>query len=150
MPWPKQSASRAGFTRGHRSGLEDKAADQLKAHGVEGVYETVVIRYERPAAKCRYTPDFPLPNAIIVETKGRFLSADRQKHKWIKSQHPGLDIRFVFSNAKARLNKRSNTTYGDWCDEYGFKWADKIIPVEWILEPLCPEKEAALKKAQLQ
>lgn len=134
--------------RAHRSGLETKVSDQLKGHGVEDCYETVVIRYKRPEAKVRYTPDFPLPNAIIVETKGRFLSDDRQKHKHIKAQHPDLDIRFVFSNARQRLNKKSNTTYADWCDQYGFKWADKWIPESWINEPLCAVREAALKEAQ--
>jgi hypothetical protein len=32
---------------------------------------------------------------------------------WVKDQHPALDIRFVFSNAKAKLRKGSPTTYAD-------------------------------------
>lgn len=133
--------------RAHRSGLETKVASQLSAHGVEGVYETVVIRFVRPEAKARYTPDFPLPNGIVVETKGRFLSDDRQKHKHIKAQHPNLDIRFVFSNAKARLNKKSNTTYADWCEQYGFQWADKWIPETWINEPPCAVRLASAARS---
>lgn len=100
-----------------------------------------------PARRSRYTPDFPLANGIILETKGRFLSADRQKHKWIKSQHPDLDIRFVFSSAKSKLNKRSTTTYADWCESYGFKWADKMVPLDWLSESPCPVRLAAIQKA---
>jgi hypothetical protein len=148
LPRRPFKANLSGFIRGHRSGLEDKAADQLAAHGIKNVYETVTIRFDRPAKKCRYTPDFPLPNGIIVETKGRFLSEDRQKHKHIQAQHPDLDIRFVFSNAKARLNKKSQTTYADWCDQYGFKWADKLIPLEWITEAPGAERLRALDAAK--
>jgi len=45
-----------------------------------------------------------------------------------------LDIRFVFSNSRNKLNKKSKTTYADWCDKHGFKWADKQIPKSWIDE----------------
>ena len=142
--------SKTDFERGHRSGLETKIADQITAHGVDAKYESVAIRYVHPERASRYTPDFLLPNGILIETKGRFLSSDRQKHKWIKTQHPALDIRFVFSNAKARLNKKSTTTYADWCESYGFQWADKIVPVEWIIEQPVAERIAALEAARIQ
>jgi len=150
LPAPRKFKFPRTEQRSHRSGLETKVADQLQGHGITGNYETVFIRFQRPASKCRYTPDFPLPNGIVIETKGRFLSADRQKHKHIKEQHPDLDIRFVFSNAKARLNKKSNTTYADWCDQYGFLWADKWIPDLWINEPPAATRLLALEKAQQQ
>jgi hypothetical protein len=85
-----------------------------------------------PERKAKYTPDFVLPNGIIVETKGRFVVADRQKHLFVKAQHPELDIRFVFSNSKAKISKTSKTTYADWCTQHGFKYADKEIPNEWL------------------
>jgi hypothetical protein len=75
-----------------------------------------------------------LENGIIIETKGRFLVADRKKHMLIKRQHPHLDIRFVFSNSKQKLNKASRTTYADWCNKNGFQYADKEIPVHWLKE----------------
>jgi hypothetical protein len=78
--------------------------------------------------------DFELPNGILIETKGRFKPADRTKHLLIKQQHPELDIRFVFSNSHNTLSKKSSTTYADWCDKHGFKWADKQIPRSWIDE----------------
>lgn len=97
-------------------------------------YESLVINYEKPARWSRYTPDFPLPNGIIIETKGRFLTADRQKHILIKQQLPDLDIRFVFSNSRARISKQSKTTYADWCVKHGFQYADKVVPTAWLRE----------------
>lgn len=79
-----------------------------------------------------YSPDFILPNGIIVETKGRFLTADRQKHLIVKLQHPDLDIRLLFSNSRQRISKQSATTYALWCETKGFEYADKSIPLLWI------------------
>ncbi|MQR02362.1 hypothetical protein [Glaciimonas soli] len=70
----------------------------------------------------------------MTHSKGRFLTADRQKHLLIKQQHPELDIRFVFSRSKTTISKTSKTTYGDWCLKYGFKYADKSIPDAWLKE----------------
>ena len=126
----KQVAAKYGF----RSGLEERIAEKLSNEGVDFKYEEVVIQYIKPASKHKYTPDFVLPNGIIIETKGRFLQADRMKHLLVKEQHPELDIRFIFSNSRARISKSSKTTYGSWCEKYGFKYADKTIPREWLEE----------------
>lgn len=95
-------------------------------------YESTTIRYEKPAKSSRYTPDFVLPNKIIIESKGRFLTADRQKHLLIKQQHPQLDIRFVFQRSANPIAKGSKTTYAAWCLKHGFLFADKRIPEEWL------------------
>lgn len=121
-----------GVKHGFRSGLEEKIADTLTRKGIPFRYEEVVIKYLRPAREAKYTPDFVLPNGIIVETKGRFLTEDRQKHLLVKQQHPELDIRFVFSNSRARISKQSTTTYGQWCEKNGFPHADKEIPEAWL------------------
>ena len=122
---------------GYRSGLEDKVSDQLKKSGVEFSYETFKIKWTLLEHKT-YTPDFILPNGIIVETKGRFVTADRKKHLLVREQHPELDIRFVFSNSKAKISKRSKTSYADWCNKNKFQFADKLIPQEWLDEvPKC-------------
>lgn len=126
----KQVAAKYGF----RSGLEERIAEQLDKAGIEYTYEKVKLNYVKPASKHVYTPDFVLANGIIVETKGRFLPADRQKHILVKQHNPTLDIRFVFSNSKARISKISKTTYADWCIKNGFKFADKTIPEEWLHE----------------
>jgi hypothetical protein len=124
----------AGFKYGYRSGLEDRISKQLKALSVPVKYEEFKIKYQVNEVRT-YTPDFELPNGIIIESKGRFVVADRKKHLLIKKQHPDLDIRFVFSNSRAKINKGSKTTYGMWCDKHGFLYADKLIPEEWIKWP---------------
>jgi len=119
---------------GWRSGLEEDVAKALTEAGVPFTYEETKIRYIKPASEHQYTPDFVLDNGIIVETKGRFLIADRKKHMLIKRQQPHLDIRFVFSNSNQKLNKGSYTTYAQWCVKNGFMYADKTIPHDWIIE----------------
>lgn len=118
---------------GYRSGLEDKIADQLKSLSVPVKYEGLKISYDVNETRT-YTPDFELPNGIIIESKGRFVAADRKKHLLIQKQYPFLDIRFVFSNSKAKINKGSKTSYADWCNKFGFIYADKLIPKGWIDE----------------
>lgn len=124
-----------GLREGYRSGLEVQVANQLKDAGVDAKYEDPdsKIEYEVNETR-RYTPDFKLPNGIIIETKGRFVTADRKKHKLIREQHPEYDIRFVFSNSKAKISKLSSTTYAMWCEKHGFKYADKLVPLAWLRE----------------
>lgn len=119
---------------GYKSGLEENISNQISSKGIEVKYESEKVDYIVPASKHIYHPDFILPNKIIVETKGRFVPADRKKHLLVKEQHPELDIRFVFTNSKNKINKRSKTTYADWCEKNGFKYADKSIPEEWFNE----------------
>jgi hypothetical protein len=130
MATAKQVAIKYGF----RSGLEERVAEQLDQLGIEYTYEKVKLKYIKPASQHVYTPDFVLANGIIVETKGRFLAPDRQKHILVKRHNPDLDIRFVFSNSNARISKSSKTTYAMWCRKYGYKYADKTIPEEWLNE----------------
>jgi hypothetical protein len=125
----RQRAIKAGY----RSGLEETISTQLKVLKVPVKYETEKIKYEVNEVRT-YTPDFILPNGIIIESKGRFVAADRKKHLLIKKQHKDLDIRFVFSNSRAKISKGSKTTYGDWCTKHGFLYSDKLIPIEWIKE----------------
>ena len=126
-------AASAGLKYGYRSGLEEKVAAQLDGLSISYQYEKVKLKYVVNETRT-YTPDFLLPNGIIIESKGRFVAADRKKHLLVKQQHPDLDIRFVFSNSKAKISKGSNTSYGDWCDKNGFLYADKLIPEEWLNE----------------
>lgn len=128
---------RGGFhfvVTGHRSGLEDKISEQIKRQSKQDNYEKYNIKYTIPASTHTYTPDFVLSNGIIIEAKGVFDAADRRKHLLIKQQYPNLDIRFVFSNAKAKIYKGSNTSLSDWCLKYGFQYATKEIPRTWFKE----------------
>jgi hypothetical protein len=134
-PRKQLSKRQAAVKHGWRSGLEEEVAKQLDDKGVAYEYEKLTLHYTVPAKQHKYTPDFELlSNGIIVETKGRFVTADRQKHLLIKNQHPNIDIRFVFSNPKQRISKLSQTTYAMWCDKHGFKWAARSVPEEWINE----------------
>lgn len=119
----------------YRSGLEATLAAALTAAGVPVSFEQHRIPYTQPEKARNYTPDFVLPNGIVIESKGLFSQEDRAKMQWVRDQHPGLDIRLVFSNAKAKLRKGSPTTYAMWADKEGFPWAHKVIPAEWITEP---------------
>lgn len=143
-PTTKKTTSKksVGLKHGFRSGLEEENARLLDNLGVAYEYEKYKLTYEKPAKTSKYTPDYILPNGIIIETKGRFLTADRQKHILIKKQYPDLDLRFVFSNPRQRISKQSKTMYLDWCERNGFLYAAKTIPQEWIDEPLCLTRAA--------
>ena len=131
-----KSTRQRAIVAGYRSGLEQKVAKQLDDLGIIYLYEppTKKVQYTKPESYHKYTPDFVLGNGIIVETKGRFLADDRAKHLLIKAQHPRLDIRFVFTRADASIGRGSKTTCADWCRKYGFQYAEKLIPEEWIRE----------------
>ena len=117
----------------YRSGLEQEAAAFLTERQKVVEYEKLKIEWEDLAYRT-YTPDFELDNGIIIETKGLFSADDRRKHLAIQEQHPTLDIRFVFSNANAKLYKGAKTRYCDWCDKHGFLWSHRIIPEKWLTE----------------
>ena len=131
----RRTSSRAD---GFKSGLEAKIAKQIEQEtGQPAQYETQTVEYVKPARKCRYRPDFTLPNGIIIEGKGIFDAQDREKHLLLKEQRPDLDIRFVFSRSEAPIYPKSPTTMGDWCRKWGFKFSDKLIPISWFKERKC-------------
>ena len=119
----------------YRSGLEEVNSGLLESLGINPHYEEFSLTYVIPESTHKYTPDFVLPNGIIIETKGVWDAEDRKKHILIKEQHPELDIRFVFSRSKTPIYKGSKTTYGSFCKVHGFKYSDKKIPEDWIKEP---------------
>jgi hypothetical protein len=122
-----------GLKYGFRSGLEVQISQQLKSVGIDPKYETLKLPY-RVEKSCTYTPDFPVSNKIIIETKGRFQTADRMKMLMIQKQYPDIEFRFIFDNSNSRISKASKTTYARWCEKNGFKYADKTVPIEWIEE----------------
>ena len=98
-------------------------------------YEKLTLPWTQPTVERKYTPDFVLYNGIVVETKGRWVTADRQKVKAVRAQYPLLDLRIVFSNANCRISKTSRTTYAMFCEKHGIKYASKRIPESWTREP---------------
>jgi Phage endonuclease I len=130
-----EKSAEAGLRLGFRSGLEEKNAKKLEALGVAVLFETTRVPYLRPETLHHYTPDFEVPRKpIMIETKGKFESSDRCKHLLVKAQHPHMDLRFVFQRPHDRLTKVSRTTYAQWAEKYGFRWATGVIPDAWIVE----------------
>tara|TARA_R100001480_G_scaffold44044_1_gene57192 strand:- start:162 stop:644 length:483 start_codon:yes stop_codon:yes gene_type:complete len=129
----KSPKRRRSNSRRYRSGLESDIAEYLKDKQNQVRYERLKIEWEDLRYRT-YTPDFILDNGIIIETKGIFDTEDRRKHLAIREQHPELDIRFVFSNSKAKLYKGAKSRYFEWCDKHEFKWEHRIIPEAWLKE----------------
>lgn len=113
----------------YRSKFEGRVAAALDSAGAAFLYECSRLPY---VTERTYTPDFELPNGVILEAKGFFKPADRTKMIAVKKAHPELDIRFVFQ-ANNRLSKSSKTTYGAWADKHGFPWCiGPTIPESWL------------------
>ena len=132
--------NQVAIKHGFRSGLEDNVNDMLKENNKSFSYEIEKISYIQPETKHNYTPDFVL-NKIVggkmyVETKGRWVKTDRLKFDLLFEQYQDIDIRFVFQNPNAKLYKGSKTTYAQYCDKKGWRWAKKEIPEEWLKECL--------------
>ena len=125
----KKQRKRSQRTSNYRSGFEAKLAHQLQRGGVSFQYETLKLEYTKTAT---YTPDFILPNGIIIEAKGVWTVEDRTKHLLVREQHPHLDIRLVFMNASNKIRKGSDTTYAKWCEKKNIKYANKQIPKSWL------------------
>jgi hypothetical protein len=116
----------------YRSRLEEKLARWFELNGHQFEYETLRLNYTLSAV---YTPDFILPNGVILEAKGYFKPEDRRKMLAVKKQHPHLDIRLVFQAPYNTLTKTSKTTYAMWAEKNGFLWAPShAIPLDWFDE----------------
>lgn len=137
MNYKEANAVKRGVLYGYRSGLEETVAKQIEAAGHPVVFEADKFSYLWPERKSKYTPDFRITrkdgSVFYVETKGRFMTEDRQKHLLVKEQG-GPEVRFIFSRSKTTISKTSKTTYARWCETHGFQYADKSIPDEWFNE----------------
>ena len=129
MPKKKTAKNYSKRISRFRSMFEAKLATQLKKLGCGFTYEKLSIEYIK---KSTYTPDFVLPNGVIIEAKGVWMVEDRKKHLLVREQHPELDIRLVFQQANNKIRKGSKTTYGMWCDKKNIKWSNKVIPTSWL------------------
>jgi hypothetical protein len=131
------------FEPAYRNPSEKFLGTLLQEGGVPFSYEGFKIEYEVPARTAKYLPDFFIEGtSIILEYKGWFGRSgakERQKLILLKQQHPHLDIRLVFSDARKKIYKGSPTTYASWADENGFKWCEvnkmrgKVtLPASWL------------------
>lgn len=114
-----------------KSKFEEEVYEAAIRNGKKLEYETQWLPYY---VRGNYLPDFILPNGIIVETKGYFDTKAQVKMKAVKQANPHLDIRFVFMNSRSKVRKNSKMTYADWCERYGFPYADYHIPLSWWKE----------------
>ena len=113
-----------------RSRLEEKVADLLVELGVKYEYETTKVDY---VIQHVYTPDFVLPNGVVLECKGYWDSDDRRKIKAVKELNPDLDLRMVFQSPYNKISKKSKTTYAKYCDKLGIPWSSWVnIPLSWL------------------
>ena len=113
----------------YRSGLEERLGKHLDKVGCPFLYEVEKFEY---VTRSKYTPDFFLPNGVIIEAKGFFKPSDRRKMIAVKEAHPHLDIRFVFMRDNT-LSKSSKTTYTAWATKHGFpSCIFPHIPPDWL------------------
>jgi len=118
----------------YRSTFEYQAALDFDRRGIKYKYEPFTLTYEVNEAR-KYTPDFALEGSpFYLEFKGWLTLADRKKALRVRRDNPEVEIRFVFQNSTNKIRKGSKTTYANWCDNNGFKWADVYVPQEWIDE----------------
>ena len=115
----------------YRSKLEENVANLLQGLGVSYQYESERVSY---TIQHHYTPDFVLPNHVLLETKGYWDPADRRKILAVKKDNPYLDLRMVFQSPYNKINKKSKTTYAMWCEKPDIPWTSyHNIPLEWLI-----------------
>ena len=111
-----------------KSRFEEWISYQLEQAGIAYEYELETYTYTQTR---RYTPDFFIPNGVIIEAKGKFTSDDRRKHLAIKQHYPELDIRFVFQRNNW-LRKGSKTKYSDWAKKHDYEFSIGEVPRKWL------------------
>ena len=118
-------------TSKYRSGLEEQVADLLSELGISYEYESKKISY---VIQHHYTPDFILPNHVVLECKGYWDAQDRRKIKTIKKDNPAIDLRMVFQAPYNTISKKSMTTYAKWCENLDIPWTSfHYIPLDWLI-----------------
>jgi hypothetical protein len=149
--WKKKHKTSDGTGVTLRSGLEKRTAEFLDKNKAKYEYETLILEYEVPAKKHKYKPDFILENGIIIEAKGRFDAATRQKMSLVIEQNPDKDIRLLFMRDNT-ISKSSKTKYTDWCEKRGIKChvsANGEVPKEWYAKPGSTKSAARRKRRSL-
>lgn len=115
----------------YKSKFEKVLGEQLVKLKAGALYEPFKLKY---ILDLTYTPDWVLPNGIILEGKGLLDYETRRKMLAVKLANPDLDIRFIFMKGTNKIRKGSDTTYMDWAEQNGFKASDGYVPPEWIRE----------------
>lgn len=140
----KRTARKGAYAAGYRSVFELRVNTWMKEEGLDIPYEPEKIGYVVPESTHKYTPDWAV-GPIIYEGKGYFAASDRKKMLHIIESNPDRVVRMLFQNAQAKINKRSKTSYADWCDKFGIEWCDfrdKEKLLGWFKPPKGKKKAA--------
>ena len=71
--------------------------------GVDYEYESVSFAY---TIQHLYTPDFVLPNGVVLETKGYWRPEDRRKVRQVIAENPDIDLRMVFQDPYKKIKQK--------------------------------------------
>lgn len=117
-----------------RSGFEKLVYEQLVEAGIETEYEARRIPYQSPPKNRTYHTDFTFKSSnMIIESKGRWTRADREKILNIKQSNPELDLRLLFQRDN-KITRTSKTTYSMWARKHGIPCAVGSVPEKWLEE----------------
>ena len=118
-----------------RSSLEAEILGALAKSGADFDYESDTLTW---FSSHKYTPDFTIKTKsgkiLYIEAKGWMRSQDRTKMVRVKENNPDADIRFVFERSTTKIRRNSKTTYAMWAAKNGFKYADLVVPGNWLKE----------------
>ena len=123
----------------YRSWFEVEIALDALERDIDFKYEEHHIIWIEPAKTKKYRPDYFLykknGDLIIVEAKGRWTAADRNKMCYVTEQNPDLDIRMLFERDNTLSRSPNSKRYSEWCEKKGIKYAiGRKIPEEWLNE----------------
>ena len=112
----------------HRSRLEDQVEQALINQGLSPQYEPDKFEY---VLHRKYKPDFRVGD-VYIEVKGWWPPPERTKFLAVILNNPNLKIFVALQRPNLTLNKKSSTTYGEWCNKYGIAWCPVPIPPEFL------------------
>ena len=135
----KRQARKGAYAAGYRSVFELRVNTWMEKEGLVIPYEPAKLEYIVPSSSHKYTPDW-MVDTVIYEGKGYFSVEDRKKMLYIIESNPQIKVRMIFQNAQTKINKRSKTSYADWCDKQHIEWADFTQDKEKLLEWLKPKR----------
>jgi hypothetical protein len=125
-------AKRVGI---YRSAVEKAVGESLIEMGLPHSYESTKLAY---VSHHNYVPDFTIGGSHI-EVKGWWPPADRAKLLKVIRSHPTVRILMAFENPHLTLNRKSKTTYSEWCAKRGIAWCGLPIPPDflrqWLHDP---------------
>lgn len=128
------------------SGYEYRVWQDARRRGLKIEYEPFTFDYERriKGGRCgdcgssitfkraRYTPDFRVNGRLLIETKGKFDAAARQRMDDFVRSRPDIPVYILFG-ADNWTTKRRTQRYTEWCGERGITCAvGDRLPESWV------------------